>query len=93
MADRGMENDKKHTLTLGQRAHAEITGVTEVESFDEQTVVLRTDCGELTVEGEALHIGTLDIARGVVMVDGRVDGVYYSDATPRRGGLRGRLFG
>ena len=93
MAERGLENEKKHTLPLGTRAHAEITGVTEVESFDEQCVVLRTDCGELTLEGDALHIGTLDIARGVVMVDGRVDGVYYSDAAPRRTGLRGRLVG
>lgn len=83
---------KAHTLTLRARERAEITGVCEVESFDEHGVVLRTDCGELSLEGEGLRVGTLDIARGVVEVSGRIDGVYYSESAPARRSLRARLF-
>ncbi|MBQ8357238.1 MAG: sporulation protein YabP [Clostridia bacterium] len=93
MAEKGNESAKKHTLTVGTRQQIAISGVTEVESFDEQTVILVTDCGELTLEGEGLHIGTLDIARGVVEVTGRLNGAYYSDGAPARRGLRARFFG
>ncbi len=95
MAENGNTSakEKLHTLTLHARARVQITGVSEVQSFDEQSVVLITDCGELTVEGEGLHVSTLDIARGLVDVDGRVLGLIYSDAAPARRGLRSRLFG
>lgn len=91
--EKGNEQERKHALSMGARRYISISGVTEVESFDEQTVILSTDCGEMTLEGEGLHIGTLDIARGVVEVDGRVNGIYYSDSAPVRRGLRARLFG
>lgn len=91
--EKGNEQTKKHALSMSARARVSIFGVTEVESFDEQTVILSTDCGEMTLEGEGLHIGTLDIARGVVEVDGRVNGLYYSDGVPVRRGFRAKLFG
>ena len=91
--EKGNEQEKKHALSMGARGHISISGVTEVESFDEQTVELITNCGALTLEGEGLHIGTLDIARGVVEVDGRINGLYYSDSAPVRRGFRARLFG
>ena len=91
--EKGNEQEKKHTLSMDARRHISISGVCEVESFDEQTVVLSTDCGEMTLEGEGLHIGTLDIARGVVEVDGKVSGLYYSDSAPVKRGLRAKLFG
>ena len=81
----------KHTLTAAARTHVEIGGVTEVVSFDEETVTLVTDCGELTVEGTSLHIGTLNIERGCVVIDGRVDAFIYSDASARKS--KRRLFG
>ena len=85
-------NEKsKHTVTAAARTHVEIGGVTEVVSFDEETVTLVTDCGELTVEGTSLHIGTLNIERGCVVVDGRVNALIYTENTPRK--KRARLFG
>lgn len=91
--EREYQAKNEHTLSLLARERAEISGVREVESFDEQTVVLLTDCGELTLEGEGLHVNTLDVARGVVSVSGRVGAVYYGDTQPARRGLRARLFG
>ncbi len=87
------ESAKKHTLTATARAHAVIGGVREVESFDEESVILLTDCGELTVTGEGLHIGTLDIARGTVEVTGQIDSVFYGEGKDTRRGFWSRLFG
>jgi sporulation protein YabP len=75
------------------RERAGITGVTRVDSFDEHCVILHTDCGEMTLEGEELHVGALDIGRGEIEVTGRICAIVYSDATPVRRGLRARLFG
>lgn len=79
---------KGHTLTLTDRARAEIGGVTEVSSFDEEAVVLVTVCGQLTVEGTGLRVGTLDLTKGVVLVEGTVNAFYYEEeARPRQKGL------
>ena len=93
MAEKGSTEQKKHALSLAARASASIAGVCRVESFDEHSVVLKTDCGDMVVEGEALHVGTLDIARGVVEITGRVCAVYYNDAAPKKRGWRARLWG
>ena len=82
MTDKQREMDsskKEHTLTLTDRARVEIGGVVEVSSFDEETVVLVTVCGALTVEGTGLRVGTLDLTRGVVSVDGTVTAFYYEE--------------
>lgn len=73
---------KKHTLQLTARQRLCLAGVTDVRSFDEEQIELLTDCGSLTVEGEGLHIGTLDIAGGAVEVQGNVCALYYSDVAP-----------
>ncbi len=76
----------RHRITIALRDRTEIEGITEVESFDEAAVVLLTDCGELTLEGEGLHVGVLDISKGNVVVEGHITGLYYADGTmPRRG--------
>ena len=93
MAEKMSMQEKKHTLSIGTRTHATISGVCKVESFDEGTVELQTDCGQLTVEGEGMHVGTLDIERGIVELDGQINGVYYSNATSPKKGFRARIFG
>ena len=47
----------------------------------------------MTVEGEGLHVGTLDIARGVVEVQGHIGAILYRDSTPKKRGWRARLLG
>ena len=90
MGEREMNEAKKHTLHIDARTRAMIEGVCEVESFDEQSVVLLTDCGEMTLEGEGLHVSTLDMARGVVAVDGRIDAVLYADNIVPKKGMRAK---
>ena len=92
MTERASEQEKKHAISLLARKTVSISGVTQVESFDDRTVQLVTDCGELTLEGDGLQVGTLDIATGRVEVQGSVSGLFYSDGGTVKKGRR-RLFG
>ena len=75
-----MQGDRQaHQVIFSMRKEMSITGVREVVSFDEESVVLKSSCGEITVEGAELKVGTLDTEKGVVTLEGRIDSVYYSD--------------
>ena len=81
-----------HQLQLDRRSRLHMTGVLEVESFNETTIVLTTTRGTLIVRGENLHLQLLRLDGGEVLVDGTVDSLSYEDAAPA-GGFFGRLFG
>lgn len=85
------ENQKNHGVLIRSRAHLEITAVTDVISFDEESVNLETEMGEMLVDGEGLRVGTLDTQKGVVVIDGRINGLYYRTEQPRKKGI-GRIF-
>ena len=88
----GQNERQSHEIRVGMRKEMNVTGVKEVVSFDEGCVVIRSTCGEMTVEGSELRVGVLDTDRGVVTLSGKIDTVYYTDEQPsaRRG--IGRLF-
>ncbi len=93
--DKTMENaiaTMSHKVTLVDRKRLEITGVEEVESFDESTIIMSTAQGELTVRGEGLHIETLSLDGGALKVDGTVESLTYEDRAEDRGGFLSRLF-
>ena len=68
-----------HTLSLRDRRSLEMRGVTDVISFDDETIELSTVCGNLTVEGNGLHIKVLNLAEGVVSIDGTVTALTYDE--------------
>ncbi len=69
----------KHLVTLKDRKEMRIDGVTEVVSFDELCIMLKTQCGDMAIEGKDLKIAVLEIDAGIVVLSGTVSGVYYSD--------------
>ena len=75
-----------HKLTLTERKTMTMTGVTEVVSFDENMVVLKTSLGLLTIHGQGLQLKNLSQEGGQVAVDGTVSAFIYEE--PRSGGLR-----
>ena len=85
------EEHLPHKLQLNERRQLTMSGVTEVVSFDENTVVLQTSLGTLIVQGRELQLKTLSLEGGQVAVDGTVAALVYEE--PRTGGWRQRLFG
>lgn len=82
--------DMPHKLTLNSRSQLAVSGVTEVVSFDEDTVVLRTQMGTLAVQGRQLQLKTLS-DEGVA-VEGTVCALIYEEPKEQKSGWR-RLFG
>ena len=82
-----------HHLTLEDRERLTVSGVEEVESFDEATIVMVTAQGVLVVRGEGLHIEKLSLDGGDLKVEGRVNALIYGEERRERGGLFSRLLG
>ena len=81
-----------HHVILGGRASLSVSGVEEVESFDENAIVMRTSLGTLVVRGEELHIEKLSLDGGDLRVEGMVDSLTYEDDGGPRAGFLARLF-
>ena len=69
----------KQKIILEDRKKLVLTGVSDVVSFDDLTVVLDTTGGRLIINGEGLHIQKLCLESGDVEVVGRVDEMLYED--------------
>lgn len=82
----------RHTLGLTGRERAIITGVSDVDCFNEQLVVLLTDAGQMTVTGAGLHVEELDLKNGQLVVEGEISAIEYSGKARREGGVLSRLF-
>ena len=84
------ENQLPHKLSLEERSRLTMTGVTEVVSFQETSVVLHSSLGTLIIQGNDLKLKTLSLEGGQVAVDGHISAIIYEE--PRSGGWR-QLFG
>ena len=82
-----------HRLELVGREQLTISGVEDVERFDETSIVMSTTAGILVITGEDLHIGKLSLDGGELHVDGRVDSISYEEGGREQGGFFRRLFG
>jgi len=85
-ANREDSAGRGQNVTLLDRRMINITGVEDVVSFDENSVVMQTVLGLLTVDGEELHIIRLNTegkespsGEGGVMIEGKIAGVFYVD--------------
>ena len=80
-----------HHVILEGRESLSVSGVEEVESFDENTIIMTSVKGTLVVRGEDLHIEKLSLDGGDLRVEGVVDSLSYEDDSRERGGFFARL--
>ena len=83
----------EHRIILESRERLTISGVEDVDRFDESEIVMRTSGGTLIVTGENLHIGKLSLEGGELHVDGRIDSFSYEEISSGRSNIFSRLFG
>ena len=85
--------DKTHSIIIENRRSLTISGITDVDSFDEKAICLYTQLGELTIQGRELHIDTMSVETGDMTVTGDIWAVVYGDKD-RKSPLTalGRLF-
>jgi sporulation protein YabP len=67
----------EHSLLLLDRRTMEISGVMNVNTFDEEEIILETVMGYLYVQGEELHVSMLNLEQGKVVVEGSIINIQY----------------
>ena len=80
--EKGVNEHNK--LILTDRERLEMSGVIDVTSFDEEHALIKTESGMLAVDGEGLHVTSLDLGHGNISFEGKINGLFFSDAQKRR---------
>lgn len=82
-----------HNLTLEGRRKLTVSGVTDVESFNEEEVVMSSTSWTMIVRGSGMHMDRLSVDSGDVVITGRIDSMSYEDAAPVKENFFKRLLG
>ena len=72
-----------HNIILEGRKRLSVSGVTDVDRFDENTVLLYTSMGEMTVRGTDLHVNALSVESGEMDIEGDISAIFYGDPDRR----------
>lgn len=80
-----------HSVIIENRSSVSLTGVTEMGSFDEQSVVIYTDYGEIHLRGNKLHISKLSLDTNEVDIDGEIEALIYTQ-NKKGGNFFSKLF-
>lgn len=84
---------ERHNAILEDRSKLMLTGVTDVENFDENKVYLYTQLGELVIRGKQLHVNEMSVESGELTVEGEINALIYGDKDrTKKLGLLGKLF-
>ena len=84
------QENRPHSLCIEDRSRTTITGVEDVDCFNEEVAVITTSMGAVTITGAGLKVSQLDLAQGSVALEGRIDALEYGAV--RRGGFFARVF-
>ncbi|MBM7555136.1 sporulation protein YabP [Thalassobacillus pellis] len=77
--DANLRGQAEHHVRMNNRRNLEITGVKEVDSFDNEEFLLQTNMGYLVIRGENLQMKNLDVEQGLVAIKGKVYELSYLD--------------
>lgn len=94
-----MQEEKKlvkqpHNIIMEDRKALSVSGVNDIDNFDENAVVLYTELGELTVKGRNLHISKLNVDTGELAMEGEIQALFYNESSSQKnkGSLLSKLF-
>ncbi len=79
-------------MILENRKNLHVTGVKDVAEFNDEKVVLNTELGELTIDGERLNISQFAQETGELMLEGKIDTLIYNENQKNEGGFFSRIF-
>lgn len=88
------KSDFAHNIILESRKKLSVSGVEEIESFNDEEIVLLTSMGTLIVNGSDLHINKLSVESGETVISGTVTKTEYvdRDSTQKGEGFFAKLF-
>ncbi len=80
-----------HHVILENQKKLHLTGVKDVAHFDDHTVLVVLGTGSLSVRGEGLRVGKLDVDHGDLMIEGLVTALIYAEGAGGKKGGWGKL--
>ena len=89
--EKEMLSARPHNVILEDRTRLSVSGVMDVESFDDRQIVAKTSKGSLILRGSDLHIDKLSLDTGELVVTGLITDLGYEETAPG-GNLWSRLF-
>jgi len=92
MPEENNRSKRPHNLILENRKALTVSGVSDVDSFDETLIVVMTDMGRLTVKGYDLKLNALNVETGELSLEGSICSLVYSETLQTKGSLFSRIF-
>jgi len=72
-------NDSHQEIRISDRSRLFISGVEDVTSFDENTIIIKSSFGTLAVDGSSLKVESLSTQTGELFIEGTIGGVVFLD--------------
>ena len=69
-------------IILENRRKISVSGVSDVDSFDENQSVIYTSLGLLEIKGADMHMSKLNLESGEIVLEGKFDSFCYIDSSP-----------
>lgn len=66
-----------HDIILRSRKRLEMSGINEVSSFDEKEIVAQISGAGISIDGENLKIEKFDAENGLLVINGKINGIFY----------------
>ena len=71
------EQNAGSKILLINRKNISIDGVRDILAFDENELIVMTTLGNLIVEGQELHVLSLSVGDGKIVLEGKIDEICY----------------
>lgn len=81
-----------HNIIMEQRKKLVLSGVKDIDSFEEDDVVLQTTLGKLTLRGSGMKMGSFNADTGDLTVSGDIFALVYTDNNATKEGFFSRIF-
>lgn len=89
MEDKKVSKNKNtvQNIILENREKLSVSGVIDVDSFNDESIVLDTELGVLIIKGQDLHINKLNLDIAELVVEGDIESCIYSNKDLKSRGL------
>ena len=94
MPEERKRSTSRHSLQIDRREKVIISGLIDVISFDEESVIGETEMGVIIIRGANLHVSKINLESGEMSVSGEIDAVNYENpgGPAKAKSVLGRLF-
>ena len=75
-----MQENSIHNVILEGRKKISVSGVGDMECFDDGKVVVYTSMGIMEIRGKNFHMNKLSLDTEEIVVEGDIDSIIYEDS-------------